>query len=471
MNSNVDWSRQVSSVHFIGPGGNGFNGRDVEVRCPAFGGMTMGSKLVAGILPVFALGTLVSTVAAKADDASANGVPEDSIARDWDDPMRASLAKQGILYGVGYIGEYWNVAKGGNSQGSNYDGLVSAFTDFDLDKMFGWKGGAIHASAYYLNGVGPATQRIGNIFPPSNIEGDERLRLFELWFEQSLLDDKVKVRIGSLAADSEFFISDTAAVFLNSTFGWSAATANNMAAGGPGYPLASLGVRVQYQPTDNLNILAAVFNGSPADPFADDPQADNPHGVNFRLQDAPLLMVEAQYKYNIGLPGTFKFGGWKQFNHYAPEFLNPNELDTSSGIYGIIDQQIWKGAHDEAVSAFVRLGGSPDKQNLINTYVDTGIVFTGFVPGRKDDSFGAAFAYGHVSDKLQQAQIDDGQTVISDYESVVELNYTAKISPGFSVAPDFQYIWNPGGRVPSENNPAVPEKDAAVFGVRTTLNY
>ena len=80
---------------------------------------------------------------------------------------------------------------------------------------------------------------------------------------KSLLQDKLKVRIGSLAADSEFFISENAALFLNGTFGWPGATAANMAAGGPGYPLASLGVRVQYAPTDNLTILAAVFNGSP----------------------------------------------------------------------------------------------------------------------------------------------------------------------------------------------------------------
>ena len=164
---------------------------------------------------------------------------------------------------------------------------------------------------------GPAN----NIFAVSNIEGLETFRLFELWFEQSLLQDKLKVRIGSLAADSEFFISDSAALFLNGTFGWPAVTAANMAAGGPGYPLASLGVRVQYAPTDNLTILAAVFNGSPADPFAEDPQADNRHGTEFRLEDAPLLMLEGQFKYNIGdLPGTLKLGGWKQLNHYAPEF-------------------------------------------------------------------------------------------------------------------------------------------------------
>lgn len=429
-------------------------------------------EVAAGLLPAFALGLLISATALEAEERAApTGVPEDSIAKDWSDPMRAAFAKQGILYGFGYSGEYWNVARGGNSQGSNYDGLVSGFTDIDLDKLMGWKGGAIHASAYYINGVGPSRGRIGNLFFASNIEGDERLRLLELWFEQSMLSDKVSVRFGSLAADTEFLLSDTASAFLNGTFGWPGLAANTMAAAGPNYPLASLGARVKIQPTDNLTVLAAAFNGSPADPFAEDPQKDNPNGISFRLQDKPLLLAEAQYKYSIGLPGTFKLGGWKQLNRYAPEFLDPSKIDTSSGLYGILDQQVWKGRSDETVSMFVRLGGAPEKQNLIDAYVDTGILFSGFVPRRKDDTFGAAFAYGHVSDKLRQAQIEAGKAIISDYEAVLELNYTAKIQPGMTVSPDFQYILHPGGREPSEADPRKPVKDAVVFGLRTSLNY
>jgi len=38
----------------------------------------------------------------------------------------------------------------------------------------------------------------------SYIEADRRrLRLFEMWFEQKLLDDKLSIRIGQIAADSE----------------------------------------------------------------------------------------------------------------------------------------------------------------------------------------------------------------------------------------------------------------------------
>jgi porin len=144
--------------------------------------------------------------------------------------------------------------------------------------------------------------------------------LFEIWLEQSLLDDKLKVRVGSIVADSEFYISDVA--------------------------------------NDNLIILAAIFNGSPANPNAADPQADNRHGTEFRLEDPPLIMVEGQFKYDVGLPGTVKLGGWKQLNHYAPEFLNPAIFDTSYGLYGVIDQQIWKGSDDKGISVFARVSGS-----------------------------------------------------------------------------------------------------------------
>ncbi len=418
---------------------------------------------------------LVVAFGASADEKQQTGVPDDSIAQGSNDPVRAIFAQRGILYGINWIGEYWNVAKGANSNGSNFDGRLEVYTDVDLEKLVGWKGGAIHANAYYIHGVGPTTQRIGNIFTVSNIEADETFRLFELWFEQSAQQDKLKVRFGSLAADSEFFISGTATQFLNTTFGWPAATAANMAAGGPAYPLASLGVRVRYAPTDNLTILGAVFNGSPADPFAPDPQKDNPHGTSFRLEDPPLIMVEGQFKYDLGLPGTLKLGGWKQFNHYAPEFLNPAILATDYGIYGIIDQEVWKGSGDENVSIFARVAGSLDKQSQISAYVDTGIVFSGFVPGRSKDTLGAAFGYGNISNDLRRAQADPANPnfsdVISDFEAVLEVNYIAKICSGFSIVPDFQYIWNPGGRVPSEANPTKPEADAAVFGVRGNVSY
>lgn len=422
----------------------------------------MGPLLKAGVLPALALMSLGAAAGAQAEDKPFTGIPDESIAQGWDDPVRAAFAKRGILYGVNYTGEYYDVTSGGVSRGSTYNGLVETYVDLDLEKLLGWKGAAIHANAYYVHGIGPTTNT-GSIFAVSNLEGFETVRLDELWIEQSLLDDKLKLKFGSIAADTEFFISDSAAGFLNGTFGWAGILATNMVQGGPAYPLTSMGGRVAYAPNDNLSILAAVFNGSPADPFADDPQVSNRHGTDFRFGDGALMIVEGAFKYDIGLPGTVKVGGWRQFN--APEgiyanFRTGDPVSQDSGLYAIIDQQVWKNG-DQGVSIFGRVSGSPENHSLMDSYFDTGILFSGVVPGRSQDTFGAAFGYGQISNDALRFDPDAGFS--ATYESVLELNYTAQIKPGFTLTPDFQYFWNPG---------AVAEVNhATVFGARARVSY
>jgi porin len=79
-----------------------------------------------------------------------------------------------------------------------------------------------------------------------------------------------------------------------------------------------------------------------------------------------------------------------------------------------------------------------------------------------------------ISNDASTAQLlDDPDQVILEYEALIEVSYMAQIVPGFTIQPDFQYFWNPGGNVPlDEGDPTGPAvKDAAVFGVRSTINY
>ena len=398
-----------------------------------------------------------------AEDKPDTGIPEFSIAGDLPyNPVRTALASYGIKSGLNYTGEYYNVTSGGLSRGSTYNGLIETYTDIDLEKLLGWKGAVFHTNSFYVHGDGP-TNKTGSIFAVSNLEGFESYRLDELWIEQSLFGDKLKVKLGSIAADTMFFISDTAAVFLNGTFGWPGILASNTIQGGPGYPLTSMGAVVTYTPDDKFTFLGAVFNGSPADPYAENPQKSNRNGTDFRFGDGELVMLEGAYKYDFGgLGGTVKLGGWKQFN--APDgiyadFRSGNGVNSDYGIYGIIDQQIWKGDGEQSVSVFGRVSGSPTNRSPMDFYIDTGILFTGFVPGRAKDTFGAAFGYGQISEDL----VDTDPTELRTFESVLELNYYAEIKNGISLSPDFQYFWNPG---------AVAEVDhAAVWGARLKISY
>jgi porin len=179
------------------------------------------------------------------------------------------------------------------------------------------------------------------------------------------------------------------------------------------------------------------------------------------------VILEGAYKYELGnLPGTVKFGGWQQFN--APRdiytnFKTGNSVGEYNGIYGIVDQAIWKQGDDKNVTVFGRFSGSPSDRGpggAMDFYFDTGILFTGFVPGRAKDTVGAAYGYGQISD----AYLHSPDSELSrTFESVLELNYVAQIRNGVSLAPDFQYFWNPGS--------VADVSYAAVWGARLKVSY
>src|SRR5262249_46251990 len=150
---------------------------------------------------------------------------------------------------------------------------------------------------------------------PSNIDALSTTRLFTLWFEQKF-GERGSIRFGQLAADDEFLTSTTAGGLINGTFGWASMMAANLPSGGPAYPLATPGVRVQVNPFENVPILGAVFSGDPAGANCNDlPQACNRWGTTFSFDGGAFWIGEIQYLRNQepdskGLATAYKLGGW-----------------------------------------------------------------------------------------------------------------------------------------------------------------
>jgi porin len=115
----------------------------------------------------------------------------------------------------------------------------------------------------------------------------------------------------------------------------------------------------------------------------------------------------------------------------------------------------------------------PGDRNFIDNYFDAGASFTGFLPSRPDDSVIAAFAYSGISSRARGADQDQvaagNQTIVRDYEALIELTYIAKIVPGLTLQPDFQYVFHPGGKI--DDGTGKPVGDAAVWTLRTIVNY
>jgi carbohydrate-selective porin OprB len=72
----------------------------------------------------------------------------------------------------------------------------------------------------------------------------------------------------------------------------------------------------------------------------------------------------------------------------------------------------------------------------------------------------------HLSFRFGQLSADSEFVI-----SVLEVSYTALIVQGLTLQPDFQYFWNPGGHTSNPNNPTEATPNAAVFALRTTINY
>jgi porin len=164
----------------------------------------------------------------------------DTVTGDWGG-ARTGLSNKGVDWSLTYTGEVFGNLSGGIETGAAYEDLISLEVDTDLQKLMGWKGGTAHVSLYQIDDGGRnAADLGGSISDPSNIDARPTFRLFTLWVQQQL-GDTGSLRVGQLAADDEFLISDTAAALINGTFGWANIVAANLPGGGPGYPLATPG--------------------------------------------------------------------------------------------------------------------------------------------------------------------------------------------------------------------------------------
>lgn len=434
--------------------------------------------------------------------------------------LRSQLAQQGLQLTFSYYGDAFANPSGGIKQGLGYDGRFGTIIDADLEKLAGWSGATFHASIHQIHGSEFSVNNIGNLMTVSGIEAQPSTRLFNLWIEQKLSSDTT-VRLGQFTAAQEFFVSQNANLFVNSTFGWPALPAQDLPSGGPAYPEAALGARVAFSTSDQLTLRAAIFDGDPAGPGPGNPVDRDPSGLAFRVNDPPLLIAEIAYAYNQqkpsggqgnphqegtfplssaqqpsgsqstiwDLPGTVKLGGWVHTGVFADQRFDvqggllaasnaqPFQHGGDFAIYGVVDQVLWRSGA-RSLNFFARAAATPSDRNPADFYYDTGFTLKAPIESRPNDSLGFGFAYGRISPEAAASDRDKvaitGMPMpIRDYEAAIELTYQMQITDNFWVQPDIQYIIHPGGHVPNplDQGSVSPISNAAVVGMRTTLKF
>ena len=405
---------------------------------------------------------------------------------------RKWLSDRGTTWTLFYTNDVLANVSGGIKRGVVDQGKAELQVTTDLDKVAGLKGLTFYWNAFVIYNTGRIRRDyVGGINTIAAIEAAPSTRLSELWLEQKFLNDTGSIRVGQLAADSEFFFSDLSTMFLQSDYPTIAAV--NQPGGGPAYPLATPGARLRFDlgKQKETSLLFAVLNGNSAGPCPGDPDTCNRYGLNFRVHDPALLYAEAQFRRNqdkddTGLASQIKVGAWSHLGQFADQYFDVNNISLASplssgipslhrgdyGIYGIIDQQLYRpqgGAANSGIAVYARVSISPSDRNLVDRYVDGGVVFNGLVPNRPNDMFGAAFIYSHFSNSvraLDEEQLAYGTltTPPRDYEANFELSYVAQIVPGWTMQPVFTYITHPSGT-------GIRYPDAEVFGVRSVMKF
>jgi porin len=393
--------------------------------------------------------------------------------------QREALINHGVEVFGSYTAEVWGNTTGGLKQGALYTGLLAFGLNVDLDKAVGWNGGSLNITWLWLSGGDASEELAGNFLTISNIAGFNTLRLFQLWFQQDLFDDKISLQVGQISVDTEFVISDYAATFINSTFGWPASMYMNLPEGGLVYPVGALGVRLAINPVDWFTFQSAITQGNVY------PEDINRYGFRWWLDvnNGCFFINEAQFRWNQwqegkGLSGQFKSGAWFHTAQFANP-LNGNLLFGNCGFYFIVDQMLYRKPDEAAAAAkggksaltkeseqglgwFGRIAFGPQDRNFIGFYLDTGVTYKGLVPGRDKDTIGIAFAYAQLTQGARHAAIISGSTGVGA-EMNFEVTYQAQITRWLSIQPDLQFVINPGGNQDLKN--------ALVIGLRTAITF
>jgi porin len=248
----------------------------------------------------------------------------------------------------------------------------------------------------------------------------------------------VVLKVGQIAADTDFMLSRYGGVFLNAAFG--DLPSQNLNLDAPVYPLAAPGAFASLRPWKWLKSRFGAYTGDAGDDVAGN------HGVGWDIGNNAGYTFFSELAASPpppSLPATYTLGGIYDTGGSA-QFGTGQQRRPHYELYLMIDQALITNDNgDPVVGVFARLTGSPqDKLNVVGLYADAGITVFGPLPSRPKDVLGLAVSVLRFTDDFQQ-QARAAGTPIGTGETTIELTYQVAITPWLVVQPDAQFFFDP----------------------------
>jgi porin len=413
---------------------------------------------------------------------------QETLTGDWGG-LRPALVARGVTVSGTYTGEVFGNVRGGRRTGTVYDALLQFGAEIDAGKLFGWRGATLHVSAIYPHGASLSTRLVGDLGIADDLDAYDSLRLYEAWLEQKLFADRLSLRVGFLAADTDFAVIDTASPLVHSAFGTPIALTNNFAMSA--YPYSALGARLRFEPAPGWSVLFGAYDGNVAPGVFRDPSPGaapsnefNHWGTHLALREDEGAMLFAEIGWRTApsnderdaksgprpLVGAYKIGGvyhtdeFKDVGDVAAGRETPRGLRGNSALYLSAEQELWRepGTAGDGLASFARAAFTPSDRNLFRSSIEAGVVYSGLWQNDGRDHLACGAAVFDISDHVSDAQRRIGVPV-QDLEAVVEVTYQYQINHWCTVQPDAQWIVHPGGSGLLGN--------ALVLGMRMTVTF
>jgi porin len=348
-------------------------------------------------------------------------------ARQW-------LADRGITPNFQLILEGFHNFQGGVKTGSAGALTFDFNVELDTEKAFDWKGGEFYSDFEVHAGQNPTAKLTGDIQAFDKLNTAPYSQFYELWYQQTLFDGWLRVKLGKWDANDDFSVIDNGLFFLNASDIVSPTILSF-----PTTPDPMPGAALYLAPAKFWYVRFSGFYANQSDSFGDltgHPQSVQPteYGALFigetglNWDHAPLLSKD----------GNLKFGVWTHTGTFTQ--LDGSQVQGAKGYYTIFDQTLWQPNGEpqqgRGVRSFVEAGQTQASVSPIDWNVAGGVTWTGPIAKRAQDVVGFSANYAHLSSQAELSY---------SYELALEWLYLAQITQWATLHPDIQFIIHPGG--------------------------
>ncbi len=404
----------------------------------------------------------------------------------------ARLKGLGIELEAMYTGDLYRSLTHTGYSGTQYLDVIDLIVGLDLGTLIKWNNARLYTDVIVTHGEDPSAC-VGDMQGISNIAGDQGWKIYELWLQQTLWQNRLSVLAGIYDINSEFDVIEPAGIFLNGSFGMGPDFAQSGGNGAPAYPCTDLGVRIKITPFAPLTIQTAIFDGYAGD-------RDNPQYIPLRIELDQGTLIASEIIFLKGkkeirqVPVSFRRGRQQrrrtgrqrlkadrphsnhQAHHQRPySWLNipennytklalggwyhsgtfddllrcdqniiPLQHKGSWGVYLLAGRTLFRRPRNSMadLNAFARIGLANPKVNPIDRYIGGGLIWSECTGSRYIDQLGLAVAAARTGAPYQKSICGDCND--NQWETVLELTYRIQVNRWLSIQPDLQYIINPG---------------------------